>query len=122
MQDLEATQAEYKKWTAYIKENRNNMCSEVLKQYVARWQAYADRILQLATETEEYHRQRELGEMSIEDNDKRKREAYTPTEDTTKRKKKPRKSQKRRKRARRSNPRDSQSEDDNLHLEYEDKD
>ena len=45
IQELHDTQAEYKKWTAYIKENRNNMCSDVLKQYEARWQAYVDRLL-----------------------------------------------------------------------------
>ena len=72
------------------------MCSEVFQQYKARWQAYANRVHQLEhlLMQEEYNRQKELGQMRGEDNDKRKREADTPTGATTKRKKKTRKSQK----------------------------
>ena len=47
IEDLDATKAEYKKWSTYMRENRDDMCSEVFKQYKARWQAYANRILQL---------------------------------------------------------------------------
>ena len=117
---------EYKRWSAYIKENRDCWCSEVFEQYKARWHAYATRIDQLERiiHQTEYGRQQAIAEARSKANDKRKRDSVPPqdTETTPVRNKKPRKSQKRRKRKHRGNSDDSPPEDDPLHLEYDDKD